>query len=442
MNKKLMKLIGSTVLATTLFSLTGCSEAVKGKTLAKAATPTELSYSERQSGEFLAFLEKCNDFSATFATEAFSDYTKADNFAVSPVSVFMSLAMAAECSNGNTREEILDALGVTQSELSANVGTLHRALNKTHKYVIEEKEKTLGRVDFDNSIWLDNGLNAYMPTLNTLASDYYCNSFEVDFDGKNSEANEAIRNYVKEKTKGLIDRDFALSKETVFALVNALYLKDVWNTNGNDLKRTDKTYEFVGANGAKASKRFLQGYYLSGRTYETEDYSAFFTMTNHGYTIKFILPAEGMSVQDVFNAETLEAVSKLAYWKSEETVDGVKTKYYTRCIFPEFSASYLNDVRKYLERMGITDLFSPTTCDFSALTDTEAYCAKITHATELKVDRKGIEGAAVTVMGGNTTGAPDEVVKIYEDFLVDRSFGFILTDRYGLTLFSGVVDRI
>ena len=108
MNKKLMKLIGLAVAATTLFSLTGCSETVKGKTLAKAATPTELSYAELKSEEFLAFAEKCNDFSATFATESFSDYAKKDNFAVSPVSVFMSLAMAAECSNGNTREEILD----------------------------------------------------------------------------------------------------------------------------------------------------------------------------------------------------------------------------------------------------------------------------------------------------------------------------------------------
>jgi serine protease inhibitor len=59
------------------------------------------------------------------------------------------------------------------------------------------------------------------------------------------------------------------------------------------------------------------------------------------------------------------------------------------------------------------------------------------------VDRKGIEGAAVTLMAMGATSAPsDEYTKLYFDFIVDKAFGFIITDSYGATLFSGVVNEL
>ena len=68
------------------------------------------------------------------------------------------------------------------------------------------------------------------------------------------------------------------------------------------------------------------------------------------------------------------------------------------------------------------------------------YCRQVTHAAKLKADRKGIEGAAVTVAAdGATSAEPPEVML---DFVVDGTFGFILCNRYGTTLFSGVIDDI
>lgn len=60
-------------------------------------------------------------------------------------------------------------------------------------------------------------------------------------------------------------------------------------------------------------------------------------------------------------------------------------------------------------------------------------------ALSLAVDKKGIEGAAGTIMpGGN--GAPQPTEKY--DFVIDRAFGFIITDSRDITLFSGVVNKI
>ena len=52
---------------------------------------------------------------------------------------------------------------------------------------------------------------------------------------------------------------------------------------------------------------------------------------------------------------------------------------------------------------------------------------------------KCIEGAAVTIVAVDT-----ESVEMYEyhDFVIDRAFGYLVTDKYDNILFSGVVNRI
>ena len=94
--------------------------------------------------------------------------------------------------------------------------------------------------------------------------------------------------------------------------------------------------------------------------------------------------------------------------------------------------------------MGINDLFSVDECNYSTLTDDSAYCSSVTHVAKLNVDKTGIEGAAVTIMEDDGTAEPPEkeYEDIYLDFIIDRAFGFILSDRYDNTLFSGVVKKV
>ena len=95
-----------------------------------------------------------------------------------------------------------------------------------------------------------------------------------------------------------------------------------------------------------------------------------------------------------------------------------------------------------LGQMGITTLFERSNCDFSGLSYEPAYCEDIVHATKLNVNRKGIEGAAVTILANPGAAAPDEFEDVYLQFVIDRAFGFIISDAYGNTLFSGVVKTV
>jgi hypothetical protein len=60
----------------------------------------------------------------------------------------------------------------------------------------------------------------------------------------------------------------------------------------------------------------------------------------------------------------------------------------------------------------------------------------------LEVNRKGIEGAAVTIIPGAGAPGPDEYEDVYVDFLVNKAFGFILTDPYNTIIFAGVIYSI
>ncbi len=420
-----------------------CSLFAKSKVLAAPAKAEELKWSEHNEDNFVAFKEKANAFAAKFSSATYADYHKQSNFAISPVSVFMALGMAAECSLNETQTQILNALGVTKTQLQENYAKLYRSLNVEHtsKNVINQ-EKTLGMLQLSNSIWLDESLSVKQTALDSLANHYYSYAHEVDFDGDNKNANAAIKNFIKKQTKDLIKRDFNLSPETIFTLINTLYLKDVWNYNGDEIDRTREAYTFENSNGSTANQRLLEGKYITGRAYETESFVGYYTTTYHGYKIKFLLPNEGYTVEDIFTAENLEIFNALKDFDAED--EEKLLRYHTRCLFPEYKSEYNSDVKNILQQhFGITSLFEEEACDFTALTDSKpAFCSGVIHQTSLEVNRKGIEGAAITIIPGAGAPGPDEYENVYVDFVVNKAFGFILTDAYNTVIFSGVVESI
>ena len=75
------------------------------------------------------------------------------------------------------------------------------------------------------------------------------------------------------------------------------------------------------------------------------------------------------------------------------------------------------------------------------LTDMTLYISEIIHQTKLKVDETGLEGAAVTIIVAKNESA-EICENVYLDYIVDRAFGYILTDPNDVMLFSGVVNTI
>lgn len=420
------------VFAATAFA--ACSQG-KCETLGEPAALSSPKYEELSGADYKTLKESAKTFSFDLSANIADKSGNCENFAVSPISVYAALALAAECAGGETREQILNAMNTTYDVLYDNYGVLIRSL---------QREFDTGKLTLYNSVWLDEKVPFRQSEITTLSEKYFCYSYYADFAGDNENANKAIRYHVKKQTNDLIDCDFNLSPLTLFTLISTLYLKDTWLKDGDDITLTQNDYTFKGANGEK-SEKFLQSKYLSGRAYEGDGFTAFYTTTYKGYKIKFLLPDEGVDVNDVFTAENLAAINDVSYFNAVD--DEARKQYYTRCLFPEFQAEFDGNLKSVLSAMGITDLFT-TACDMSGLID-ESYegsvcCPDVRHVAKLSVDKKGIEGAAVTVFpfDGATSPGPDEYEKVYLDFVVDRAFGFIVTDYYDVPLFTGIINAI
>jgi serpin B len=108
---------------------------------------------------------------------------------------------------------------------------------------------------------------------------------------------------------------------------------------------------------------------------------------------------------------------------------------------PKFDISTQADLIDGMKNLGITDVFSPDTSDFSAITEmSRLFVGKIDHAVRVAIDEEGVIAASYTVIGlsyGEIPTIPDDEI----DFTLDRPFLFLVTSQHNLPLFTGVVEQ-
>ena len=439
------KLLTSIFALGTVFSLASCMKSPEAsvlKTFKELRNPSNLNHSysndDVKDPEYLSFKDKMKAF-ATRLSESFAkrEFAAKENIVISPLSIELCLGLSISASSGTTRQEMLDAIGVDFETFNKHYKLF---FNETSFEAYSNTKMLQGQLLLSNSIWIDNDVKLKDSGLDNLNNDYYCYSYDVDFDGRNKDTNEAIREFIKDKTKGLIDQNLNLSPETLFTLMNTLYLKDIWNNEGDNLSYTKEGITFKNYDGNISHKKLLEGYYKDGRVLNREDFSAFHTITCNGIVINFIKPSEGKDIKDVFNKENIAMVLDSSNY---QFVDNDKKEiYHTKTIFPEYSADInLNLIPMFKEDFNVKSLFS-SECDLSNLTDDKVYCSEFKQIAKLKVDKKGIEGAAVTYQAYAGASAPDEEWKdVYETFIVDESFGYVVM-RNNAILFSGIVTNI
>lgn len=435
------KFIALILVLSMCFALSSCKVNPEEHSLAFAAEAMKVTYSDSQQEGYKEFLDKLDAFAAKLTYEVYKDSNKQTNICISPVSVYMALALATECANGETREEILSAVGVTYDEVKNFTKVLYAFSNREYYYINKMHDKEiLAFVELANSIWVDKNTTLKEDGINNLANNFNCDLFSVNF--KTSEGEKAINAYIKEKTHGIIDGNVKLSPKTLITLINTFYLKEVWNDYGDELNFTDKTYNFKNADGSVINTKLLRGYYFKGNIYKGEGYTSFFTRTENGFYIKFILPTGGHTLDEILTSDNLYNINNLGNYGYIDVEN--KLLHHTRVFFPEYKASFDGDLAEILKNdFGINNLFDFEKCDFSNVTDEQLACGGVIHKCSIDVNKRGIEGAAVTVMPKlGDPGPVDGYKEVYHDYIVDRAFGFIITDSYGTVLFSGVINSI
>ena len=372
------------------------------------------------------FVDKYN----TFSSKISADLLKENNV-ISPISIFSNLALLNYISNSNTRTEISTALGMSVEELNKNYQYFHNKHNFGR--IVTDPTRTITSETNDNSIWIKNGLNVNTTTTQNLANNYFCDSYYIDFNSSN--ANNTIRNYVKKKTNDLIDIDFNISKDTLLALISTNYLEDVWGIT-ELTKREDLV--FTNSDLKKSNISFNVSNYYPGKVVSDGSLNYFYTKTYSGYKVTFIVPNQSNNVREYMTADNIYKINKTVYNALQDN-----KYYYTRCMFPSFSLeSDLINLKYILKnKFGINDVFDSSKCDVSNLLNQSAYVSEIKHKAKLEVNEKGIKGASVTLSIVEGAAMP-EYEEVYENFIIDKTFGIIISNNTNEMIFTGVVDNL
>ncbi|MBR6513956.1 MAG: hypothetical protein IKT46_03885 [Clostridia bacterium] len=368
----------------------------------------------------------------TNSTRAFLADTE-DNAIYSPINVYMALAMLAEVSAGDSRNEILEALGSDSIEsLRAEANAVWKAL-----YTDDGTEKTL----LANSLWLRDDGEYNQATLDTLSANYYASAFEGEM-GSN-EYNKALQGWLNSQTDNMLtDRTdrIEMPEETILALASTILFNGKWQSEFNAERNTQAV--FNGTSG-KVTTEFMNES-QNGSVDVGDNFMAYKKYFNGSSQMTFILPKEGMTPQELIAtdefAEYLLCGGRESYMTDTTDKPCWDSQRHAIINFsmPKFDVSSSLDLTKQLEKLGITSIADETKSDMSPITDQRAVLSSMVHGARVTVDEKGCKAAAFTMLLCGATAAPlDEI-----DFVLDRPFVFVINGYDGLPLFIGTVNNV
>lgn len=345
------------------------------------------------------------------------------NVICSPVNIYMALAMLAECTDGETRAQILDVLGAASlEELRSTAQSLWKANHHNDGMLTE----LLG-----SSIWLNDNMEINGEAVNALSLYYYASVYRGD--AADRQFSEAFKEWLDEQTGGLLsDQIQALEpfdEDLVAAIATSIYFKGSWEDEFSESE--NELREFRAASGNRNAvymNRTDDGQYYRGKAF-----GAVRLPFNGGASMWILLPDEGVSPESI-----VKDGSAAGFILDPDTA--YAGAYKISLSLPQFDLSSSLSLIEDLKSLGITDAFIPGTADLTPLTPAEAYVSSVTHDARVKIDEEGCEAAAFTVIAVEATSAAAELPAM--DFNVDRPFVFMISGIDGLPMFSGIVNDV
>ena len=355
---------------------------------------------------------------------AFLKDTKGENRVYSPLNVYIALGMLAECTDSDTRKQLLDVLGVN------DITTLRRVIDSA--WSANWNDDKVLTLKMANSAWMRNDFNYHQELMDRLAETYHASAYSGEMGTE--EMNKALQDWLNENTNHLLEesvKNQKTKKDTVLALASTLYLKGSWASKF--VKELTKDEIFHAPNKDMTVPMMHKDDH--GQVYFGKGWKAVsIYVTDCGYMWIF-LPDEGV------DPETLADDPEI-YELLKGNLDAVDSKNgIVQLALPKFDVSSEISLIEELKKLGVTSVFDFNSADFTPLTDDsdELAVSSIQHAARVKTDEEGVEAAAFTVImvaEGAMLVQPEII-----DFRCDRPFLFALTGQDSSVLFTGIVNQ-
>lgn len=363
-----------------------------------------------------------SQFSARTIPGMLTEKTR-ENIVYSPLSGYMALSALTETVEGDAQSELFSALGVENADaLRAKNTDFFDTL-----YFSNDKSKCI----LANSVWLDDQYHYQSEPLQTLSDWYSCQVYRYDHDAR-EDAQELASRWLRLYTGGKIENTaVTFPEERVMTLINTIDFEDSWR----DSLLTLGEREFTRADGSTAVAEYIGMEHWEDTAVVTDSYTKVSLPTANGFRMDFVLPAEGLTVQELLADSA--AVEEILAQDTRNSSDAVEC--YLTLRAPKFSYGGKLDLISSVRSLGAEMIFTPSDSFAPLTTDVPLFVSEIRQEAHIAIDEIGCSAAAFTIIAVDAgTAPPEEKPEVTVD--LNRPFFYCLCANDGTPLFVGTVN--
>lgn len=338
--------------------------------------------------------------------------TQNQNAMLSPLSLDLALGMAGNGASETTRKEISGYLG--------------QEISGFNRYA-KQYASNSSALKSANSIWATSQKGYPLSKdFKQLVKKYYGAEFnKVDFGDEKTVGK--INGWISRRTEKMIPSVLDKTDDSMkMILVNALYFGSDWDVPFESAGTSKVPFHSADGNESKVDMMHqeLSGYFENDAAIGFEK-----SYQNGEYSFVAVLPKK----EGDFQLKDLQIKKLLKDKKSGTAFVGL----------PRFKFSYQTDLTNVLRKNGISEAFDSENGRFDRLfaNGKSMYISNVIQATKIRVDEKGTEAAAATVIVAKETCAIQ--TEEPKEIILDRPFAFLIMDNKTKTpLFVGKVVKL
>jgi len=344
----------------------------------------------------------------------------AKNVVISPVSIEMCLAMAANGAGGKTLTEMAGVLGTPAAELY-EVNRANAAMLRTLA-----DSGSPAKLAIANSVWGRTGLKFNQRFLDVCSRDYSAGARTLDFTSPT--AVREINGWVADRTHGLIPTIIdALGPNDVALLLNAVYFRCKYARPFDPELTSAKPFYLMDGSQVERQMMMQKGEF---RFLKTSGFSAVaLPFADDRFSMYVFVPHDRDGLPGFLRKAS---ESSWRQWMSDFGTQRVRVG------LPRFSVEYQTSLKASLMAMGMTTAFDSAHADFTTMVAESplqpVWLGDAMHKVFIEATEEGVRAAAAT--GVVVFGGPIQI----ETVVADHPFFFAITDEtFGAILFMGAV---
>ena len=352
------------------------------------------------------------DVYSPFFAKTINSISNTENKIISPYGIMTVMGLMAEGSNGQSRNEILNALGLN------NITDFREYMKAYNDFQLKMSNSKYAVINVFNSVVLNN-------TFNRNINDDYKKQIENSYNSNilSIDSFESLDKIISEKTNGtIINSGFSENFQNFdTSFTSTVYVDFDW-TEKFDTKYT-KQGIFNNADGTKSNVMFMNKLMTTSKYYKDNNVEAvvldYIEEANKcDYKMAIVTSTKDITAEDIKN------------------INNNSTERYIQLKIPKFKIDNTVDLQKSLKNMGVNTIFTEN-ADFSNVTDNNLNISSLTQHNIIDFNEEGTTASSFTE-ATYYRDVPNNIIEVN----IDKPFTYyIFEETSGQIIFAGKYNK-